>query len=94
MVDPWTPIIPYRVENICIERTLLDLGANINMLLGFFYDVFQLDELNSIPMTIQLVDWSVKIPKDILEDMLLQVEEFILLMDFIVLDMEGVDVEN
>lgn len=45
-------------------------------------------------MTIRLADRIVKVPREILEDVLLKVEDFIFHMDFIVLDIEGVDLEN
>jgi hypothetical protein len=41
-------------------------------------------------MTLQLVDWSVKIPWGIVEDVLIKVDEFYFPVDFIVLDMEPV----
>lgn len=45
-------------------------------------------------MTIQLVDRSFKVRKEMLEDILLKVKDFIFHVDFILLDMEGVDFEN
>jgi hypothetical protein len=39
-------------------------------------------------ITLQLVDRSIKIPRGILEDVLVKVDKFIILVDFIVLDME------
>ncbi|CAN6447669.1 unnamed protein product [Victoria cruziana] len=94
MADPGTPIIPCSVGHIKVERALLDLGASVNVLPGFFYDLFQLGGLKPTPMTIQLADRSVKVPRGILEDVLVKVEDFVFPVDFIILDMEGVDLEH
>ncbi|CAN6454016.1 unnamed protein product [Victoria cruziana] len=45
-------------------------------------------------MTIQMADRSVKRPRGVLEDVLLKIDDFIFFVDFIVLDMEGVDAEH
>ncbi|CAN6456008.1 unnamed protein product [Victoria cruziana] len=50
--------------------------------------------LRPISMTIQMADRSVKRPRGILEDVLIKIEDFIFSVDFIVLDMEGVDAEH
>ncbi|CAN6445397.1 unnamed protein product [Victoria cruziana] len=60
--DPGAPIIPYVIGYIRVERALSDLGASVNVLPGFFYDVFQLEGLKPTSMTIQMTDRSVKAP--------------------------------
>ncbi|CAN6462426.1 unnamed protein product [Victoria cruziana] len=92
--DPGAVIIPCMLGDICIERALLDLGASVNVVPGFFYDVFGLEGLRSISMTIQMADRSVKRPREVLEDVLIKIEDLIFPVDFVVLDMEGVDAEH
>jgi hypothetical protein len=41
-------------------------------------------------MTLQLADRLVKVPRGIIEDVLIKVDKFYLLVDFIVLDMEPI----
>ena len=89
--DPGTPIISCVIGDITVERALLDLGASVNILPGFFYDKFGLKEMKPTPMTLQLADRSIKVPRGILEDVLVKVEDFYFPVDFIILDMEGVD---
>lgn len=72
----------------------MDLGASVNVFLGYFCDAFQLWELKQSLMIIWLVDQSVKIPRGILEDVFLKVEDFIFPMDFIALHMEDMDAEH
>jgi hypothetical protein len=52
------------------------------------YEMLGLGELQPTSITLQLVDRSIKRPQGILEDVLVQVGKFILLADFIVLDIE------
>ncbi|CAN6472570.1 unnamed protein product [Victoria cruziana] len=92
--DPGAPIIPCVIGDIRVERALLDLGASVNVLPGYFYDMFNLEGLKPISMTIQMADRSVKAPRGVLEDVLLKIEDFVFPVDFVILDMEGVNVEN
>jgi len=52
------------------------------------YEKLGLGELQPTTITLQLADRSIKRPRGILEDVLVKVDKFILLADFIVLDME------
>ncbi|CAN6483979.1 unnamed protein product [Victoria cruziana] len=92
--DPGAPIIPCVIGDILVKRALLDLGASVNVLPGYFYDMFNLEGLKPTSMTIQLADRSVKAPRGVLEDILLKIEDFVFPVDFVILDMEGVDAEN
>ena len=51
-----------------------------------------LGELKPTSMTLQLADQSVKISQGVVEDVLIKVEKFYFLVDFIVLDTEPVQV--
>ncbi|CAN6487249.1 unnamed protein product [Victoria cruziana] len=51
--DPGAPIILCVIGHIRVERALLDLGASVNVLPGYFYDAFQLEGLKPTSMTIQ-----------------------------------------
>ena len=92
--DPGAPIIACTIGNIRIERALLDLGASVNILPGYFFDSFGLGEMRSTPITLQLADRSVKVPRGVLEDVLVKVDDFYFPVDFIILDMEGVDSQH
>ena len=52
------------------------------------YEKLGLGELQPTSITLQLADKSIKRPRGILEDVMVKVGKFILLTDFIVLDME------
>ena len=61
------------------------------------YSVFQslnLGELKPTSVTLLLVDRSVKVPRGIVEDVLVQVDKFIYPVDFIVLDTQPIEACN
>jgi hypothetical protein len=88
--DPGCPTISCTIRVSHIEKALLDLGASVNLLPYSGYLQLGLGELKPTSMTLQLADRSVKIPWGIVEDVLIKVDKFYFLMDFIVLDTEPV----
>ena len=68
-----------------IDHTLLYLGASVNLLPFSVYQQLNLGELKPTSTTLLLADRSVKVPKGIVEDVLLRVDKFIYHVDFIVL---------
>ncbi|XP_058189447.1 uncharacterized protein LOC131307046 [Rhododendron vialii] len=61
-------------------------GASVNLLPYSVYLKLGLSDLKATPVTLQLADRSVRIPKGVVEDVLIQVGEFLFPVDFIVLD--------
>ncbi|KAH9657811.1 hypothetical protein KPL70_023229 [Citrus sinensis] len=86
--DPGCPIISCIIGNHRIEHALLDLGASVNLLPYSVYLQLNLGELKSTSTTLLLADRSIKVPKGIVEDVLVQVDKFIYPVDFIVLETE------
>jgi len=62
----------------------------VDLLPYSIYKQLGVGELKPIKVTLQLVDKSVKIPKGEVEDVLINVGEFIFPMDFIILKTEPV----
>ena len=88
--DPRCPTITCMIGVGHIERALLDLGASVNLLPYSVYVQLGLGELKLTSMTVQLVDKSMKVPRGIVEDVLIKVDKLYFPMDFIVLDTEPV----
>jgi hypothetical protein len=88
--DPGCPTITCMIGVSQIERALLDLGASVNLLPYSVYVQLGLGELKPTTMTLQLADRSVKVPRGIVEDVLIKVDKFYFPVDFIVLDTEPV----
>ena len=86
--DPGSPTISVNIGGTCIDKALLDLGASVNLLPYSLYKQLGLGELKPTNITLSLADRPVKIPKGIVEDVLVKVDKFYYPMDFVVLDTE------
>ena len=81
--DPGRPTISANIRGTCVEKALLDLGAGVNLLPYSIYKQLGLGELNPTTITLSLVDRSVKIPKGIVDNVLVKVDKFYYPVDFI-----------
>ena len=88
--DPGSPTISVNIGGTCIDKALLDLGASVNLLPYSVYKQLGLGELKPTNITLSLADRSVKIPKGIVEDVLVKVDKFYYTVDFVVLDTEPI----
>ena len=84
------PTISVMIRGKVVEKAFLDLGASVNLLPYSVYKQLGLGELKPTSITLSLVDRSVKIPRGIIEDFLVQVDNFYYLVDFVVLDMDPI----
>ena len=88
--DLGSPTISVNIGGTCIDKALLDLGASVNLLPYSVYKQLGLGELKPTNITLSLADRSVKIPKGVVEDVLVKVDKFYYLVDFVVLDTEPI----
>lgn len=86
--DPGSFTIPYMIGNQFMGKTLCDLGANINLMPYSMCKKMGLKAIKPTNVTLQLADRSLAYPKGIIEDVLVKVDKFIFLADFVVLDFE------
>ena len=91
--DPGCLTISVNIKGTYVEKALLDLEANVNLLPYSVYQQLGLGELNPTTITLSQADISIKIPKGTMEDVLIQVDKFYYPVDFVVLDTELVVVE-
>ncbi|KAH9649644.1 hypothetical protein KPL70_026063 [Citrus sinensis] len=78
------------IRNHTIENALLDLGVSVNLLPYSVFVKFGLGELHQTPVMLQLADRSTKIPRGIMENVLIQVDKFYFPVDFIVIDIQPI----
>ncbi|XP_021829832.1 uncharacterized protein LOC110770058 [Prunus avium] len=86
--DPGSFDIPINIGGKKVGRAILDLGASINVLPYSVYQELGLEGMKKTSMRLELADHSIKYPKGIVEDILVQVNTLILPADFVVMDME------
>ena len=84
------PTISVMIGETCVEKALLDLGASVNLLPYSIYKQLGLGKLKPTSITLSLADRSMKIPRGMIEDVLVQVDKFYYLVDFFVLDTDPV----
>ncbi|XP_006605059.1 uncharacterized protein [Glycine max] len=86
--DPGSVTIPCSIGEVAVGKALIDLGANINLMLLSMCQ--RLGELEIMPtrMTIQLADRSMTRPYGVIEDVLVRVKHLIFTVDFVVMDIE------
>ncbi|XP_027343029.1 uncharacterized protein LOC113855597 [Abrus precatorius] len=84
--------IPCFIGNCTIGKTLCDLGASINLMPLAIMKKLGIEEVKPTGITLQLADKSYTYPYGVVEDLLVKVDKFIFLADFVILDME-VDVD-
>ncbi|XP_076911444.1 uncharacterized protein LOC143569404 [Bidens hawaiensis] len=89
--DPGAPLINIQVGDFQMSRALLDLGAGVSILPGGLYDQYNFGPLKRVETTVVLVDLSHKLPRGIMRDVIVKVEEFYYHVDILVLDYSSVD---
>ena len=88
--DPGCPIISVMIGGKVVEKSLLDLGASVNLLPYSVYKQSGLGELKLTSITLSLADKSVKIPREIIEHVLVRVDNFYYPIYFVVLDTDPI----
>ncbi|XP_016178121.1 uncharacterized protein LOC107620485 [Arachis ipaensis] len=86
--DPRSFHIPCTIGNMIIERAFCDLGASINLIPLSLMKKLQIHELKPTQIALQMADKSIKQALGVVENVLVKVEKFFLLADFVILDME------
>ncbi|CAM8938028.1 unnamed protein product [Rhodiola kirilowii] len=83
--------IPITIGPVNVSNALCDLGAGISLMPFSLYKKLDVGELTPTPISLRLADRTSRLPKCILEDMLIKIGELWVPVDFYVLEM---DVEN
>jgi len=84
--DPGCPTISCFIGEHKIKRALLDLRASVNLLPYSIFQSLNLGELKPIFVTLLLAYRSVKMPRGIIDDVLVQVDKLVYPIYFVVLD--------
>ncbi|KAF5776609.1 putative nucleotidyltransferase, Ribonuclease H [Helianthus annuus] len=74
-----------------MSRALLDLGASVSILPGSLYDQYDFGPLQRADTTVVLADLTLKLPRGIVCDVIVKVEDFYYPVDFLVLDYVSID---
>ncbi|KAL5549504.1 hypothetical protein UlMin_004735 [Ulmus minor] len=92
--DPGCPTVACQIGNQACGQALLDLGASVNLMPYSVYLQLGLGEIKPTTVVLQLADCSVRKPRGIVEDILVQIDKFYYPVDFLVLDTVIVNTES
>ncbi|XP_050378309.1 uncharacterized protein LOC126795526 [Argentina anserina] len=92
--DPGSFTIPCKIGERPFEKAFMDLGASINLMPYGVYKDLGLSDIKPIQISLQLADKGVRYPRGVVEDVLLQVDELVIPVDFVILDMEDVNQDD
>ncbi|XP_017227639.1 uncharacterized protein LOC108203313 [Daucus carota subsp. sativus] len=90
--DPGSFSLPCTIGKVGVKRALYDLGPSVSLMPYSIYKRLGLGELKKIRISLQLADRTIKYPLGVLEDVLVNVDKFVILCDFVILEMNE-DVE-
>src|SRR3954468_24643149 len=85
--DPGIPTIPCSIKNNYVRTALCDLGAGVSVMPFSLYKRLCLEKLIPTYISLQMADKSTTVPIGICEDVPVDVANFLILTDFVVLDM-------
>ena len=82
-------MISFEIGGRTFTRSLLDMGASVNILQKGVYDICPLAELQPLFIELSLADGSVRRPHGVVEDVTVKVENYYFLVDFLIMDMKS-----
>ncbi|GKA87245.1 reverse transcriptase domain-containing protein [Tanacetum coccineum] len=85
--DPKSFTIPCNIGQLHINNALADLGASISLMPYTMYEKLGLGEPKATRMSLELADRSIQYPRGIIKNVLIKFDKFVLLIDFVILDM-------
>ncbi|XP_062109397.1 uncharacterized protein LOC133820014 [Humulus lupulus] len=86
--DPRSFNIPCSIGDMVFERALCDLGDRVNTMPLSNFQKMNLGEARPTTVILQMADWSITHPRGVIENVLVKVDRFIFLADFIIFYME------
>nr|GEW67211.1 hypothetical protein [Tanacetum cinerariifolium] len=85
--EPGSFTIPSQICDLRCDNALADLGASISLMPYTMYKRLGLGEPKPTRMSLELASGSIQYPRGIMENVLIKVDKFVLLIDFVILDM-------
>ncbi|XP_022854088.1 uncharacterized protein LOC111375486 [Olea europaea var. sylvestris] len=76
------------IGNDEILQALLDLGASVNIMPYAIYSTLCLGEIKPTTVVLQQADWSTIKPREVVEDVIVEIDKFCCPMDFLVFDVK------
>ncbi|GJV62218.1 hypothetical protein Tco_1468318, partial [Tanacetum coccineum] len=84
---PGSFTLPCHINDICFEKALADLGASVSVMPYSTFSNQGVGELAPTKLIIELANRTIKHPKGVAKNVLVGINKFVFLVDFVVLDM-------
>nr|GEW84612.1 hypothetical protein [Tanacetum cinerariifolium] len=84
--DPGSFTIPCDISHLHINNDLADLGASISLIPYTMYEKLGLREPKPTRMSLEVADRSIQYPHGIAENVFIEIDKFILPVNFVILD--------
>ena len=84
--DPGSFNVSSFISSLIDKKALVDLGASINVMLYRIFKKLGLGQPQPTTVTTQLGNRSIRHPRGTIEDVLVKVDRFIFLVNFVILD--------
>jgi hypothetical protein len=84
--DPGAPLISIQVGDFKISKAFLDLGASVSILPRSIYDQYDFGPLRRAHTTVVLANKTPRLPRGMVTDVIVKVDNFYYPVDFLVLD--------
>ncbi|XP_050889196.1 uncharacterized protein LOC127094398 [Lathyrus oleraceus] len=79
--------IPCTIRDRSFKKALIDLGGSVSLMSLSIYKKLGIGVVQDTKMTLQFADHSIKKPYGIVEDVLVKINKFVFLVDFVILEM-------
>ncbi|GJZ75812.1 putative reverse transcriptase domain-containing protein [Tanacetum coccineum] len=85
--DPRGFILPCSIGNLTVRNAIADLGASVSIMPLSMFKLLGLGKLKLVKMTMEMADRTKSMIKEMVENLLVIVDKFIIPIDFVILDM-------
>ncbi|XP_050875045.1 uncharacterized protein LOC127078655 [Lathyrus oleraceus] len=79
--------IPCTIGDRSFNKALIDLGASVSLMPLSIYKKLGIGDVQDTRMILEFADHSVKKPYGIVKDVLVKIDKFVFLVDFVILEM-------
>ena len=87
--DPGTLVINCSIFDFEFDHTLCDHGASVNIMPKVTFEKLGYPSISPTTMCVQLADSTLRYPEGVVKNLMVKVRNTFILVDFIVLNMEG-----
>ena len=87
--DPGTPVISCSIFDCEFDHALCDLGASVNIMPKVTFEKLGYPSISTSTICVQLADSTIRYSEGLVERLMVKVKNTYILVDFVVLDMEG-----